>query len=91
MKMEAVKRVIQFDYYFAVDNIGRSCGLALLWKQEINLNIESFIKWHIGGIMTDQLNGNQWWITGFYGHPDATKRTLSWSLLKELKPNSNIL
>lgn len=56
--MQAVKSTIQFDNYFVVDGIGRNGGLALLWKQDLNIHIQSFFKWHINGMVTNQSNGN---------------------------------
>lgn len=36
-KLEVVLRKLGFENYFCVDMMGRSGGLTLLWKSEINL------------------------------------------------------
>ena len=45
---------------------GRSGGLALLWRKEINVDVQSFSNRHIDAIVTED-RGFKWRITGFYG------------------------
>nr|POE57175.1 uncharacterized protein CFP56_01831 [Quercus suber] len=40
---------------------------------------------HIDVLVYDEKGQNPWRATGFYGHPDARKRNISWSLLETLK------
>lgn len=41
-KFEVVKRKLGFDGCFVVDSIGRKEGLALLWRNEIEVEIHNF-------------------------------------------------
>ena len=52
----------------------------MLWKNSINLSVESFSKNHIDSII-DKGSNEAWRFTGFYGEPDAQKRKESWDLL----------
>lgn len=46
-KLEVVQRKLGFENYFCVDPVGRSGGMTLLWKSEINLEIKNYSFWHI--------------------------------------------
>lgn len=35
----------------------------------------------------DQISGQDWLISRFYGYPETSKRTHSWSLSRKLNPN----
>lgn len=83
-KIETIKKEIQFDSCFDVDNRRSSGDIVFLWKQGVNLQIQNFTKWH-----KDKLKGYQQLYTGFYGHIDTSKRSLSQSHLNELKPLPN--
>lgn len=36
-KLELVKRSLKFDYYFAIDSMGLSVGLAMFWSEDVEL------------------------------------------------------
>jgi hypothetical protein len=46
-KMEKIRCLLGFQNLFAVDSIGRSGGLALLWKEEAGLEIQNYSYRHI--------------------------------------------
>lgn len=46
-KMESLKFSVWFDGCLVVDSVGRSGGLALMWKMEIQVTVKSFSKYHI--------------------------------------------
>ena len=70
---------------FAVDLVGRSGGIALLWREEKELEIQNFSRWHINAIVKRNDEGAFWKLTCFYGDPDSSKQKESWTLLKRLK------
>lgn len=74
LKMEAIKRKVKFDNCFVVDINGLSGRLALLWMQEVDVQIQSFSKWHISVKFQDQCNNQVVLLIGFYGHPETSKR-----------------
>ena len=82
--MERVRDRQGFANGLVVPSLGRSGGLALLWKREVNLNIKSFNNFHIDAIVTEVNTSLEWRITGFYGHPQTHLRHESWNLLSLL-------
>lgn len=82
----------KFDFVncLVVDSEGRSGGLALLWGREINLSILSYSKYHIDAcVEEDGSSPLKYFITGFYGNPDASQRHRSWDLLRFLCRNDD--
>ncbi|XP_050116796.1 uncharacterized protein LOC126594492 [Malus sylvestris] len=88
--MERLKSQLRFDVMFAVPSSGRSGGLCAMWKTEANLLLRSYSSNHIdlevGGVGDDI----HWRVTFFYGFPAEGDRHKSWSLLRQLKDNSNL-
>ena len=79
-RLKQIKKDIQFDYLFFVPRVNIKGDLAMLWKNSINLSIESFSKNHIDSII-DKGSNEAWRFTGFYGEPNTQKRKESWDLL----------
>ncbi|XP_042972927.1 uncharacterized protein LOC122304723 [Carya illinoinensis] len=73
-----------------VDSMGSSGGLAMMWKNNLEVQLISFTRWHISVMIADKRHNTSWMLTGFYGHPVTSKRKLSWNLLRELKPSQGI-
>ncbi|KAL3839206.1 hypothetical protein ACJIZ3_023797 [Penstemon smallii] len=63
---------------------GKSGGLALLWRKEVRVELQSFSENHIDAYVFMENDHVGWRLTGFYGEPDATKRKKSWNLLRRL-------
>jgi hypothetical protein len=55
--MEAIRCKLGFSNLFMVDNVSRSGGLALLWGEEIFLNIQNFSHRHISGVVKNLSEG----------------------------------
>jgi len=83
--MDNIRKRLGFDNFFAVDPVGRSGGLALLWNSVTNLEVYNYSRRHINVVVKDGDNNPLWKLTGFYGHPDCGRRAESWELLKFLK------
>ncbi|KAL0434909.1 UNVERIFIED_CONTAM: hypothetical protein Sradi_0198800 [Sesamum radiatum] len=65
-----------------VDAIGRSGGLLLLSRKDIDVWLQSFSVNHIDATVksADCLDG--WRFTGFYGKSDVGKQKETWELLR---------
>ncbi|KAL9421630.1 hypothetical protein AB3S75_033997 [Citrus x aurantiifolia] len=72
-QVKNVCRRLMFDNYFAVDRIGKSGGLAIMWSSEITLQITSYSRYHID-MQVQKANGKFWKCTGVYRHPKASER-----------------
>ncbi|KAK8356484.1 hypothetical protein V6Z12_A05G356700 [Gossypium hirsutum] len=66
-----------------VNSEGRSGGLALMWKEGINVSIQSFSKHHIDSIVNLE-NNKIMRVTGFYGHANPSLRHSSWDILRRV-------
>ena len=76
--MERAKRKVGFVYDLVVPKSDKSGGLAMLWKENINMEIMGYAVNFIDAIVTEADLGLKWRIIGFYGHPKAHKRKESW-------------
>ncbi|XP_074282866.1 uncharacterized protein LOC141607414 [Silene latifolia] len=65
-----------------VGSIGRSGGLAFMWKKHVKCVFRPASIHHMD-FEIQETNGN-WRVMGFYGWPNVTERYLSWELLREL-------
>lgn len=63
--MEKKKESVGFTNGLVVPSSGRSGGLALMWRKEITVDIQSYSGSHIDAVVTEN-SGFKWWITGFY-------------------------
>ncbi|XP_042939341.1 uncharacterized protein LOC122274362 [Carya illinoinensis] len=88
-RIEEVKGSLSFDACISVESRGSSGGLALMWKKNIEVSIYNYSRWHISASISSQTGSLPWFFTGFYGHPETSKRKCSWELLKDLKPLPN--
>jgi ribonuclease HI len=85
MHMERLRVRFGFQGLFVVEPVGRSGGLALFWRVAEELEIQNYSRRHINAIVKTADNDVPWKFTGFYGHPNPSKRGESWSLLSLLK------
>jgi len=74
---------IGFDNHFSVDRIGRSGGLAVLWRNSVNCSLINYSQNFINLQIQDPTLGN-WRLTAFYGYSDSGRRRESWDLLRYL-------
>ena len=78
-----VRDRIQCVGCFTIPTDGRGGGLALLWKKNIDVWVDSFSGYHIDAII--HVNSeNAWRLTGFYGEPEASHRSEGWNMLRML-------
>ncbi|XP_042983221.1 uncharacterized protein LOC122312630 [Carya illinoinensis] len=84
-RLESVRRSLKLDGCFVVHSVGLSGGIALLWKEEWEVTIINYTRWHISALVKEEVNGQTWQFTGFYGHLETAKRKGSWQLLEILK------
>ena len=68
-----------------VPSDGKNGGLAMIWKEGLDIRFKSCSNSHIDVVVFDEKGSNPWRATGFYGHPDARKRGISWQLLESLR------
>uniref|UniRef100_A0A803Q8T4 DUF4283 domain-containing protein n=1 Tax=Cannabis sativa TaxID=3483 RepID=A0A803Q8T4_CANSA len=68
---------------FAIKGIGRSGGIALLWKIQADVHVMGFSSNYIDVSILNDENG-VWRLTGCYGEPNGSNRIKTWTLLRNL-------
>ncbi|XP_074271588.1 uncharacterized protein LOC141595522 [Silene latifolia] len=86
--MRRVRERLDGYYGMEVDSVGRSGGLAFLWRKEIDCQFVSASVHHMDFHVKE--GGKEWRVTGFYGWPSVSDRHLSWSLLRLLHSQSEL-
>ena len=87
-EMRWIQGELHYDSMLAIPCLERRGGLAMLWKNEVDLHIQTYTQNHIDALI--MLNQNSpWRIMGFYGKPEEQLRHETWLLLKHLKSRSS--
>ena len=68
---------------FVVKKSGMRGGLAMLWKDNISLDVFKFSGNQISAWLTES-DGFKWLLTGFYGWPEVKDCYKSWTLLSHI-------
>ncbi|XP_030946004.1 uncharacterized protein LOC115970518 [Quercus lobata] len=89
-EMDGIKRKIERQQGLVVPSIKRAGGLALLWKNSLQVDILTYSPRHIDAIVTEKQGMKKWRFTDFYGHPETGKRAKSWKLLENLSQRSDL-
>lgn len=76
------RRFNMFD--IAVDRVGLSGSLALLWRKDLRVELLGYSKSHIDALIHLQDGTQTIRLTGVYVAPLAHMRTESWNLLRTL-------
>ena len=82
-QMKKIKYELEFDGLFVVPSKDRGGGLALLWRSEISIWVDSFSNYHIDAIVNGGTK-EAWRLTGFYGEPKTSRRCEGLSMLRML-------
>lgn len=88
-RMEKFKWMLQMGNMIVRDCEGKSGGLALFWKKEVNLELLNYSKNHIDAKIVEK-DGFKWRFTGIYGEPANDKRNITWKLLRVISQQLNL-
>uniref|UniRef100_A0ACD5ZUT1 Uncharacterized protein n=1 Tax=Avena sativa TaxID=4498 RepID=A0ACD5ZUT1_AVESA len=80
--MDTLKWSLGFANGAYVGSRGRSGGLALLWRREVNVEIHPYSQYHMDAIIKE--DGKEWRFSGIYGEPHTELRDKTWSVLRYL-------
>ena len=90
IEVEGIRTHLRFNSVFTVSSNGRKGGLAMFWRDTIDLEIRNFSRNHIDAIIKDSTVGKMWRLTGFYGSPKRSGRSETWQLLKRLGDQNQV-
>ena len=86
-EMRKVQADLPYRGMLAVPSIHRRGGLALLWKDDVELHVQTYSPHHIDALIKEE---NLFWrFTGFYGWPEEQRKHDSWQLLRHLHARSS--
>ena len=71
--LDCIGRKIQYSNLFVFPRHNTSGVLALFWKTDSNVDVQSFFDRHIDAIINHGVD-DAWRFTGFYGDPDIASR-----------------
>jgi hypothetical protein len=72
-----------------VDNIKRSGGLALFWRNGVDVQLRWKGRYHIDVEVVED-NGSRWRFTRIYGESKTREKENTWKLLRTLSAQSNL-
>lgn len=82
-EFDRIRRKCKMEGCFVVDSVGRKGGLAILWKDSFDVQVQSYSQNHIDTIIKrgglDKIR-----FTGFYGHSEPNLCHLSWDCLRNI-------
>lgn len=70
-----------------MNSIGSKGGLSLLWLDKVDLRVIFYSQNHIDSEIG--WKGSKWRFTCLYGHPECSKKDLTWQLIKHLNSINN--
>lgn len=89
VKMEELCRKLKYEGFLAIEPVGRSGGIATLWKNADYVKLSSMSRAHINVIFT-LTDGHTWHLTGVFGEPMRSQRHKTWELLRNLSRDANL-
>lgn len=81
--IDEVKLTLGFSCCFSVDSVGRSGGIAMLWKDSLKIQVSRFSRNFID-LEIDEDGRGKWRLTDFYGCLENHRRRKSWSIIRSL-------
>ena len=82
-RLEFLCDELLFDKKWIVQRVTRAGGLALLWKNSIDISVVSSSLNHIDAIV-NKGKDDSWRFTGIYGFPEAGGKHETWEMLRRL-------
>lgn len=88
-KVEELRIKLGFVQCFSVDRVGRSGGLAIFWRNNVNCEVTSYSRNHID--VNFLSNGSATWsLSCFYGFPERSRKKDSWDLIRMLASRTQL-
>ena len=80
---------LHLDEKWVVPKVTRASGLALLWKNSVQIDVESSSLNHIN-IIVNKGKNDSWRFTSIYGMPETGRKHETWDLLRTLHRKFNL-
>ncbi|XP_023881645.1 uncharacterized protein LOC111994021 [Quercus suber] len=89
-EMEGIKRKIERQHGLVVPSQNRGGGIALLWKNTLQVEPLTYSQRHMDVIVIEGGGRKRWRFTGFYGNPEMCKREESLNLIRNLSKRCDL-
>lgn len=86
--VEKLRWSLGFSNGVAVNCNGRSGGLTLWWRGEIEVEFKPFSQYHMDIYIHE--DGRKWRFSGIYGEPRTGLRDKTWSVIRYLSAQTNL-
>lgn len=83
-RIEKIINGIDYNRSFTVNAKGSNGGLAMMWKLDNDIEVETYTNFHISFKVVDGKTGKV--ELRYYGNPVTTEREGNWQLLIMLQP-----
>jgi hypothetical protein len=87
--MEGLKGTLGFDYAYGVGSSGRSGGLCVYWKENTQMELRNFSKYHIDMKVIEH-GKDPYRITFWYGEANRSLRYKTWDMMRFLKADCDL-
>ena len=88
-EMQPIKAELDSPSMLVVPSLRRSDGLALLWKNDVVVDTQTYSPNHIDVHVSSPIQA-LWRMTGVYGHPEERMKIEIWILLKHLQARASL-
>lgn len=72
-RVDFIKSLLNFQSLFCVDNLNSGGGLALMWRDKIEICLLNYLRFHIDAQVRDEKK-TLWRLTGLYGNSERAQR-----------------
>ena len=88
-EMKPIKTELGFYGLLAVSCNGCRGGLALLWKEDVTVDTQTYSPNHID-VNVHTPTSPIWRLIGIYGHPEEERKTKTWRLMRHLHARASL-
>ncbi|XP_071902764.1 uncharacterized protein [Coffea arabica] len=83
--IEKIQKQLKFNNCCVVNSNGKAGGLAMIWKEDIEVISIDQGTFFIGMKMKDSDSGCKWWLVGVYVSTDENTRKVQWKMIEQKK------
>ncbi|TYH19510.1 hypothetical protein ES288_A05G357600v1 [Gossypium darwinii] len=87
-RFQRIRSICRMEGCLAVDSAGKSGGLALLWRDGLDVLVQNYSNFHIDSLVRLE-NEDVLRFTGFYGQTASRSRQQAWDILRRVHHKVN--
>ncbi|KAG4109570.1 hypothetical protein ERO13_1Z049349v2 [Gossypium hirsutum] len=87
-RFQRIRSICRMEGCLAVDSAGKSGGLALLWRDGLDVSVQNYSNFHVDSLVRLE-NEDVLRFTGFYGQTASRSRQQAWDILRRVHHKVN--